>query len=100
MNLTTEQTPKPVALDLSVYAIFAPAISPPVAILNEASSMFSRLHYCVCQVNNMRLIAELCSDHESENVQALAGVFSNQLSPLEDLLNRICADATPERSEE
>ena len=84
-----EKNDLPVSLGLSTYPIFAPTDAPPVAILNNESSMQHRLVYCECVAANLENIAELGSGHENTDVQSLAAIFSNQLHPLLNMLKAL-----------
>lgn len=89
----TEKKAKPISLDLATYAVFSQVGAQPVAIMNEASSQLCRLNYCAGVVGNLVMIADVCANHESHDVQSLAGVFSNQLEPLRTMLDRLISDS-------
>lgn len=90
----SEKNKELLSLDLASYNVFSPVDAQPVAILNEASSQLCRLHYCAGIASNLSMIAELCANHDSHDVQWLAGVFSNQFEPLSSMLDRLVLDAT------
>ena len=94
----TEQPKDLLALDLQSVAICAKVTAPPVAILNQASSLHSRLIYCVTAVDHLSMIAEVCGNHENHEVSSFATVFANQLEPLSQLLKHLAVEAeTTER---
>lgn len=82
----TEQPKDQVCLDPQNVISFAICNAPPVAILNHASSLHSRLIYCDAAVSNLFMIAEVCGTSENHEVSTMAAVFLNQLEPLSRLL--------------
>lgn len=92
----TDQTQRPLSLDLASFAVFALPGAGPVAILNEDSSLLGRLQYCQGVVGNLELMASVCTCHEDIDVQNLAAVFNNQLDPLSTMLARLVSDAESE----
>jgi len=88
-----EKNETPLSLDLASYAVFSQVNAQPVAIMNEASSQLCRLNYCAGVVGNLVMIADVCTNHESHDVQWLASVFSNQLEPLRKMLDRLILDS-------
>lgn len=86
-----DQAVKLLSLDLesvAVHTIGAKSVS----ILNETSSLHSRLVYCDCVLANLDMIASVCASSEIIEVQFLASVFSNQLPPLQQLLKSMAEE--------
>lgn len=89
----TTQPQEPTSLDLASFEFFAIQGTQPVAILNESSSLYSRLLYCDRAIANLGMIASVCDGHEEIAVQYLAALFTNQLEPLSKMLALLVADA-------
>lgn len=87
------QTKNLLSLDLASFAVYAVPSTPPVAILNESSSLHGRLQYCLRAVENLEMISSVGTTNEHIDVQNLAVVFGNLLEPLSKMLGRLVVDS-------
>lgn len=65
----------------------------PVAILNEASTQHERIAYCWGLANRLLELSAFLNEHQSSEVARVAGLFFNDITLLEDMLERMGSDS-------